>query len=694
MQLFITEKPSLAGKLTEAMNNDTWTKKSKSSDNKVPINYYENKDGSKVIASCAGHVIQLCDPEKINPRYKKWIMADLPLDLGKKPTYEENPTHKNRCKLLKELLSKAESVVHVGDTDHEGQAVVDNVLDFYNYKGKVYRLWSDNETIDGFRRALQNLKDNADYRRFGYQARARGLADQILGFNLTRAYSLLHSTGKPLHIGRVKSPFLGLVVRRDEAHEKHQKSVYYALESKCTLSTGTSYPVLAGIKKDILIDGESLIYDEKARLLDKNQAEKLAKTVEESVPIPIATGELKRKNQHPPLGYNANNLQQDMNKFYGYAPKQTMEIAQSLYEQGVISYPRTDCQFLSDDQHNMASQILAYHEPYTDPQGNTLNPDPKLKSKVFDDEKVASAGHSAIVPASKLPSNATTEQTDLYELVSKNFHAQFLGNCETDELTLTATNDIAIFTINARKVIQQGFRDLLQGQESDLHPELFDLKENVSIVGLSIKALEKQTAPPPYYSVSALLNDVAQAGRLAKNEKIRNIFKERAKNEQGEQSGGLGTSATLAGIYDELVDKGYLEVKGKTVKSTLYARHLYSVLDPLLAYPDVTALWYERQQLINSEQDMLNFAEITQSKMIAPILDRLKQDYLTKHQNAVTCPDCKAGKLIKKTGKSKSGKTWSMFNCTDCNASYWGKKDNPDEPDLQAKRNYEKKEQD
>ena len=397
MRLFIAEKPELAKAIVEGLGGG-----------RRKEGYYDC--GNDYVTWCFGHMLQLLDPEDYDERYATWRMDDLPIapiPWRKKPAAAKSA----QLRIITQLLKQAESVVHAGDPDDEGQLLVDEILVYARCKLPVRRLLINDNNTKVVRKALANLRDNLEFAGLSASAEARSVGDQLYGYNLTRAYTLAaRKVGYQgvLSVGRVQTPILGLVVRRDREFESHVKSFYYYVTGQFRIQ-GLDFPA-----RYLTVEGDPV--DDKGRLIDQKHAQAIADAVKGKA-AHLVSVETKQKEQSPPLPYNLLKLQTDAARKFGFKPDQVKNITQSLREKHrLITYNRSDCEYLSNEQHADAPGVLAaiaQTAPTLSPASAAANP--ALKSRAFNSAKVSA--HHAIIPT-----EATADFRSL-PLVSKNLCA-------------------------------------------------------------------------------------------------------------------------------------------------------------------------------------------------------------------------------------------------------------------------------
>jgi DNA topoisomerase III len=415
MRLFIAEKPDLAKAIVDSLGGGLRKE-----------GFYEC--GHDYVTWCYGHMLQLLDPEDYDPRYGKWAMDDLPIShipWQKKPSGDK----KDQLKIITSLLKQADSIVHAGDPDDEGQLLVDEILTYSVCHLPVMRLLINDNTISVVKRSLAAMRDNREFTGMSAAAEARSVGDQLYGYNMSRAYTLAASKAGyqgVLSVGRVQTPILGLVVRRDREFEVHTKSDYYNVTGQFSVD-GVAFPARYQIA-----EGDPV--DEKGRLTDQVHAQGIADTVKGAA-ASIISAATKKKEQQPPLPYNLLKLQTDASRKFGFMPNQTKDITQSLREKHkLITYNRSDCEYLSDDQHADAPSVLAAIAQ-TAPTLTVVaqRADPAIKSRAFNSGKV-SAHHSIIPTAATADfSQLTDGEHKIYLLIARAYVAQFWPKHQYDQ---------------------------------------------------------------------------------------------------------------------------------------------------------------------------------------------------------------------------------------------------------------------
>lgn len=644
MRLFIAEKPDLAKAIVEGLGGGS-----------RKDGYYDC--GNDFVTWCYGHMLKLLDPEDYDPRFSKWNMADLPIShipWQKKPSGDK----KNQLKIIASLLKQADSVVHAGDPDDEGQLLVDEILLYTKSRLPVKRLLINDNNATIVRRALNNMRDNSDFAGLSAAAEARSVGDQLYGYNLTRAYTLAaNSAGYQgvLSVGRVQTPIVGLVVRRDRAFEAHIKSVYYNVTGQFSIS-GVAFPARYQI-----VEGDPV--DEKGRLIDQVHAQGIVDAIK-GASAKVTSAETKQKEQHPPLPYNLLKLQTDASRKFGFKPNQTKDITQTLRDKHkLITYNRSDCEYLSEEQHADAPGVLAAIAQ-TAPTLSAVSQraDPGIKSRAFNSSKVSA--HHGIIPTEATAdfSKLTDGEQKIYMLIARAYIAQFWSKHQYEQTDVFVEASKHRFSVRSNMTTLPGWRVLyrndignedLEGDDTDIALDIRGLKVGQSGDCTDAKADEMETKPKPLYTMATLLSDLTRVAQYVRDDRLRKLLVEKDKGKEGEH-GGIGTPSTRDTIIATLFERGYLAEKGNNIISTPTAREFYDTLPDQAKYPDMTALWHEQQKSIQAgERDAVSFVRELM-EYVGGEIGHVKQNGIGIKVNTHPCPECgKPLRRIKKKDKNQ-----------------------------------------
>lgn len=640
MRLFIAEKPDLAKAICTGLGGG-----------------FSRKDGymvkgGDIVTWCFGHMLTLKDPKDMDDKYKFWQMDTLPIPPFLPAQRKVPKDKKKQVAIIRDLVKQADTIVNAGDPDDEGQLLIDELLRYFGNNKPVMRVLINDNTPAVVKKALNNLKPNTDFEHLGWKAESRMIADQLFGYNLTRAYSLKEQsvTGDraTLHIGRVQTPILGLVVRRDRLNANHKKAFYYQIIGDFEFS-GLNFKAKYQTKDNDPVD-------DKGRLIDKAFSEKLAQLLTGKSAAILSAG-TQHKKEPAPLPYNLLKLQQDASRKFGYKPDETMAITQSLREKhNLITYNRSDCQYLSDEQFADVDNVLAaISDTFAVISGACKKANPSFKGRAFNSSKVSA--HHAIIPTitSANWDSLSKKEQNIYKIIARSYIAQFYPLYEYDETKLTidvmADGQTYQFQATARIDTCLGWKKLYANDKGNEETAVDDDTQDNDLRNLSsgidglcnkTVATEHETKPPSLYTMTSLLGDLTRVAKYVKDPKLADILKNKDKDKQGEH-GGIGTPATRSSIIQNLFERGYLAEKGKSIVSTDKGKDLYDKLDDLIRYPDMTAIWHEQQQSIKDQEGVNQFINQMQDNTIAPIVNRLKQDYTPpkpKEYETAPCPQC------------------------------------------------------
>ncbi len=666
MRLFIAEKPELARSITEGLGGGFQKKDG----------YFQS--GNDVVTYCFGHMLQLLDPEDYDPVFKKWDMTHLPI-IHRPWRLKPIPKSKSQLKIILDLIKSADEIINAGDPDEEGQLLVDEILEYSGSKKPIKRLLINDNNINVVKKSLNAMRDNREFKSLYHAALARSVADQLYGYNLTRLYSL--SAQKQGHrgvlsVGRVQTPILGLVVNRDRLFENHTKSLYYEVSANFKASLGYKGK-LTDIEKDLL--------DDKGRLIDEAFSKKVAASCS-GKDGKILQAETKSKKAPPPLPYNLLNLQADAHRKFGIKPDKTLQITQDLREKHqLITYNRSDCQYLSDEQHADGPQVTEAIKANLGFSDKLLERvDHNIKSRAFNSKNVSA--HHAIIPTAKKANFASLSEAEknIYILVARAYLAQFFPEQAYDHTTIMTECEDYKFKTVSKVVTDPGWEILYKNDKgnadieidkADSSDDLRSLKKGERAHCESCKAEPKETKPLPRYTLATLLKDLARVSKYVEDPKIRKILLDKDKDKKGE-SGGIGTPATRTSIIKTLMDRGFIAEVKKSVISTPLGRKFYESLPKKAVTPDMTALWHEQQKAIISGEGTLDAFLDGVCSYISDEVETVKSQGISLKVDLPRCPQCKDGLLSRRKGTK--GFFWGCTTYPECKATFPDSKGKPD----------------
>lgn len=534
MKLVIAEKPSVAISIAKVIGA-----------NKKKDGYYEG-NGYRV-SWCVGHLIQMANPDAYDEKYAKWNMADLPI-IPSDYKYEVAKATKKQFNILKKLMNNKEidMVINACDAGREGESIFRLVYNESKCKKKMKRLWISSMEDSAIKEGFDNLKDGKDYDNLFESAQARAIADWLVGMNISRLYSCLYKQN--YSVGRVQTPTLSMIVKRDDEIANFKKEKYYTVE----LST----------------NGFTLSTD---RIDDEVAAEQLISLVGDKIEITDIIQ--KEKITKPDLPFDLTTLQRECNKYFGYSAKQTLDYTQSLYEKKLITYPRTDSRCLTEDMIvSTVNNILGKNDFDTG----------RIKV-VFNSKKVTD--HHAIIPTvsslSEDLSGIPESEAKVYRLISDKFHASVGYPLVESTTKIVAEFNGFEFTSSGKVIKDEGFIKYLKEYKSKqsegaVLPDL-SVGDVLSIENKEIK--EKFTQPPKHFTEDTLLKSMEIAGNDALEKGVEVERK------------GLGTPATRAGIIENLIYKGFVERYKKNLVATHKGISLVTIVSDTFKSAETTTKW-------------------------------------------------------------------------------------------------------
>ena len=538
MNLVICEKPSVAMSIAKVIGATGRQE-----------GYYEG--GGYIVSWCVGHLVQMASPSAYDEKYGKWKLADLPI-IPKQYKYEVVKGARGQFNTLKKLMNskEIETVINACDAGREGELIFRLVYEQAGCKKNIKRLWISSMEDVAIKEGFKQLKDGKEYEALYRSALARSKADWLVGMNMSRLYSLIYNQN--YSVGRVQTPTLAMIVKRDDEIAVFKKEKYYIGElyfTGFTLSTDR-------------IDSLEIVEDLVNAVGNK---------------IIVRNVEKKEKITKPDLPFDLTTLQRECNKYFGYSAKQTLDYAQSLYEKKMITYPRTDSRYLSKDMIiNTVNNILGKNDFDTE----------RIKV-IFNSAKVTD--HHAIIPTvSSLEEDMSTipeSERKIYKLILNKLHASagypLIENMTKIVAVYESQGDVFEFKANGKVITDEGFTKYLKQYGSKKNEDVVLPDLNVGDV-LKIKdkeIKEKYTTPPKHFTEDTLLKAMEIAGNDALQ---KGIEVERR---------GLGTPATRAGIIENLISKDFIERDKKNLIATKKGKALIEIVEDNFKSAKTTAKW-------------------------------------------------------------------------------------------------------
>ena len=616
-RLILCEKPSVAQTVAYSLGANE-----RIADGKV--SYYTGN--GLIVTNAVGHIIGIGMPEDYG--WKKWELSQLPL----MPDFRLFPLqgYSEQLRLLKKLLFRedVDTVINACDAGREGEAIFRYIYDFFGCKKPVKRLWISSLTDESIQTGMTNLRDGAEMENLYSAAFTRAKADWIHGMSLSRLYSIVNDDYHK--VGRVKTPLLNIIAERDNAISGFVSKPFF----KVLLANGAECETICDTR-------------EQAEALS---AECTGKTVT------VTSAETKQKKEERPLLHSLTSLQQEANDEFGITAASTLKAAQSLYEQKLITYPRTDSNYLTDDMKPLIRSIVKCLSGYDDRRVQQLEKQGlNLDKRVFNNSKVSD--HHAIIPTNIIGRLGQTELTDDEKKVAKLVIERFLGVLDLpylyDETKYVFDVGGNVFKLTVKKPVQLGWRTYQKEQQETTDIQ-YSGGDTFPADGLTVK--EGATKPPKHFTESSLLAVMENIGRLIKDNELKGYVRER----------GLGTPATRATIIEELITAGYIERSKKLLLATDYGKAFAASLPENVKSAELTAHW--EQMLSDIEHGeakpdgLLREIGNTVSEIVQTERQRTGRIPVTRKVVVGNCPRC--GKAVCKNSKGyacESGKNQCGF---------------------------------
>lgn len=596
MKLYIAEKPSLGRAIAAALSH-TSTKPHKNLKTHIVL---ANGD---VVSWCVGHILEQANPEDYDATFKKWSMETLPIIPSK---WQLKPITRTKAQLtvLRKLVKQADEIIHAGDPDREGQLLVDEVIDYLNVsktkKNSVKRLLISDLNLPAVKRSLSALKNNTDFISLSISALARSRADWLYGINLTRAYTLQgqkHGFNSVLSVGRVQTPLLGLVVRREQEIKEFISKPFYQVLAHLSVNKNLATDEKTFSAKWQPSDACQQYCDEEGRVLVRALAMNVVSRItnQDAVVENIKTED---KQQAQPLPFNLSSLQIAAAKQFSMNAKLVLDVCQALYEKHkLITYPRSDCRYLPKEQLKQAPAIIDLLSQTDLPCAqHAKRADKGIKSKAWNDSKITA--HHAIIPTEKLANSSQLNpfEKNIYSLIVRQYLVQFYPAYRYQQTSLTVKIAGGLFKTKAKMEQELGWKSLFPIKNDPnelLDSSLPKLTRGQILYCQQGELIEKRTSPPDSFTDATLLSAMTGIARFVKDPSIKKVLRD---------TDGLGTDATRAGIIDLLFKRNFLQRNGKKIIPTEIGVALVNALPLKATLPDMTAQWESLLTAISEKQ--------------------------------------------------------------------------------------------
>lgn len=612
MRLFVAEKPSLARAIADVLPKP-----------------HTRGDGfiqcgeNDMVTWCIGHLLEQAEPEIYDERFKMWRMEHLPIIPEQWKLIPKKETLK-QFKVVERLIKKADVLVNAGDPDREGQLLVDEVFGYLNLptecRAKIQRCLVSDLNPSAVKRAIEKLQNNQDFIPLATSALARARADWLYGINMTRAYTLQGRWAGykgVLSVGRVQTPVLGLIVRRDLEIEHFVPKDYFEVIAHIIVPN-TQENFNAQWQPSKACEDYQ---DEDGRVLSRPLAENVVKRITNQ-PAKVCEYQDKIEKESAPLPYSLSALQMDAASKYGLSAQAVLDTCQKLYEtHKLITYPRSDSRYLPTEHFNDRFKVIAaitHHLSEYKEKPDVL--DPNQCNRCWNDKEVEA--HHAIIPTAKQGSVYLTEnEKRIYYLIARQYLLQFCPDAEYRKSKIELAIGGGRFVAQARFLTIAGWKVLL-GKEDNLDisdSPLPIVKKGQILHCESGEIINKKTQPPRYFTDRSLLSAMTGIARFVQDKQLKKILRE---------TDGLGTEATRAGIIELLFKRGFIIRKGKNIHSTEAGRTLIHALPESASQPDMTAHWEMQLNQISKKEIHYRQFMITLQDQLPHLLQSPNQQIL------------------------------------------------------------------
>ncbi|WP_269919465.1 DNA topoisomerase III [Caldifermentibacillus hisashii] len=603
MQLIIAEKPDQARTLASVFKN----KKAQGYIELLPNEIFP--DGA-FMTWAIGHLCELVPPEKYNPEWKKWTLATLPM-IPSQFQYQVSKDKAKQFSVIKKFINdpRITEIIHAGDAGREGELIIRNILRLTKAKQPMKRLWISSLTPKAIKEGFRNLRDETETKNLYFEAYTRACSDWIVGMNASRLYSILlkeKGFSDVFSVGRVQTPTLALIVKRELEIEQFVSEPFWEVIGEFFIN-GKKY------KGKWEVDGDS-------RIKKADMAAKIAQFCN-GKPAEITDVKREKKEYHPPMLYNLSALQAETNRLYKFPPKKTLDILQGLYQKGIVSYPRSDSRYVTPGEADMFPDILhkisrieKYAEFFPLPISSIRN-----NKRYVNEKKVTD--HYAIIPTEQVkdPEKLSADEQKIYDLIIKSLLAAHYEKSVYEYTTVTTlVGGRATFLSKGKVQLAEGWRKVIPANEKDGEPELPLLEKGETGIVKKINVKESKTQPPKRYTEGQLITLMKTAGKHIEDKELEKVL---------DETEGLGTEATRAGIITMLKSRKYIEIKKNLVYATAKAKILiHAIGKELLASPEMTAKWEQRlKEIAEGKANAKQFIDMTNKMITHLVTETTKQ---------------------------------------------------------------------
>lgn len=657
MIVCIAEKPSVAKDIAHVLGA------TKSCDGYIEGNGYQ-------VTWTFGHLCELKEPHEYTPMWKAWSLSALPMIPPRFGIKLKNDSGiEKQFQTIERLMQAADMIINCGDAGQEGELIQRWVMQKAGAHCPVKRLWISSLTEEAIREGFNTLKDQSEYQSLYEAGLSRAIGDWTLGMNATRLYTLKYAQGRQvLSIGRVQTPTLALIVKRQQEIENFKPEPYWVLTTLYRDTTFTA--VMEQDEEENAEDGS----EEKNKNENKGgndlgrrgftSEEEGRKALEQIKDSPFTITSVTKKNgtEAPPRLFDLTSLQVECNKKFGYSADMTLQLIQSLYEKKITTYPRVDTTFLSDDIYPKCPNILkGISESYSALLEPLRGAPLKKSKKVFDSSKVTD--HHAIIPTGVPAHNLTPDEERVFDLIARRFIAAFYPDCKFATTTVMGETAEIPFKATGKQILLPGWRDVY-AQDKKSTADSNNAKDEERTLPAFTKGesgphipdlAEKWTQPPKPYTEATLLRAMETAGRLVEDEELRDALKEN----------GIGRPSTRAAIIETLFKRHYIRKERKNLMATPTGMELIGLIrEELLKSAELTGIWEKKlRQIEKNTYDAKTFLDELK-QMVTEIVHTVLADNTNRRVTLIKEEEEKKADRKKKVSKPSPKKKASQAEAT------------------------------
>ncbi len=608
-----------------------------------------------------GHLCTLKEPHDYTDRWKSWDMRTLPMlpeRFGIKLINDNGV--KKQFKIIERLVNKADEVINCGDAGQEGELIQRWVLSKAGNTSPLKRLWISSLTEEAIKEGFDHLRDGHEFDNLYAAGSARAIGDWLLGMNATRLYTLKYGQNRQvLSIGRVQTPTLSLIVKRQLEIDNFKPEPYWELKTRYREVVFSA------------VSGRFATVDEAAATLSEITGHEFY----------VVSYERKGGNEAPPRLFDLTSLQVDGNRRFGFTAEETLKLIQSLYEKKLTTYPRVDTTYLSEDIYPKVEGILSKLTPYQEFTAPLLATRIKKSPKIFDDTKITD--HHAIIPTGVISNSLTPDERKVYDMVTRRFICVFYPDCKVSNVTVLGEVNKIEFKVTGKQILEPGWRVVYKedngkaAEDENILPVFLKGEHGPHEPGLS----EKMTQPPKHYTEATLLRAMETAGKSVDDEELRDLLKQN----------GIGRPSTRANIIETLFRRKYIFRDKKKIVANPTGIELIQIIEnELLKSAELTGIWEKKLRQIELGEYEIAAFMVELKEMVTEIVVQVKQSSgkaitvvpreevvtpaaitgkpekkikpkLPEQKDTLVCPKCKKGEVIK--GKQAWGCTAYRDGC-------------------------------